>query len=406
MHIMEPMEIYAQRKARFDAARKFEDVDRVPNLSNFYTWKVFDCGVDLELATTELDEMRKVQIEFHERYDFDAYFDSFGNRNDFKLQNLVGGGNHRIDNETGSIYIEDHQLMEEDEYGEFMADPMKFMWEKAFRRYAPNLTINMYRAAMGEFLKWGGYSAEMPQYFMMTYGVLPFPPAVLPPFEQVLTTYRGIKGASLDIRKRPDEVQALCDMLYASVKSNIDKNATAADEAGARSVNNANTLGQASLGAFDALLTSLSVALMAHTILSPKQFERFYWKYLKDICDTLIDSDKSLFMYIEGSLAHLTDFFRDLPKGFAIMHLEQDDVREFRKILPNICLAGGMPTTLLGGKVPGGSTPKDCAEYAKALIEDMGNGFILSQDKMVSYKNDCRRDNLLAVCEYVRTYKQ
>ncbi len=395
------MELYAQRTARFDAARRFEDVDRVPNLSNIYTWKVFDCGVDLKLATTELDEMKKVQIEFHERYDFDAYFDNFGNRNDFKLQELAGGGFHRIDNEAGSIYIEDHSLMEADEYGEFLSDPMKFMWEKAFRRYSPDLTVGMYRAAMAEFLKWGAYSAEMPQLFMTRYGVLPFAPAVLPPFEQIMTIYRGIRGASQDIRKRPDEVGALCDMLYASVKSNIDKSATAADETGARSVNNANTVGQAALGAYDGLLTSLSIGMLSHIILSKKQFERFYWKYLKDICDTLIENGKSLFFYVEGSCAHLTDFFNDLPKGFAIMHLEQDDVREFRGKLPNICLAGGMPTSLLGGGTPG-----ECVEYAKRLIEDMGNGFILSQDKMVSYRNDCNRDNLLAVCNYVKTYRQ
>jgi hypothetical protein len=79
--------------------------------------------------------------------------------------------------------------------------------------------------------------------------------------------------------------------------------------------------------------------------------------------------------------------------------LEQDDIFEMRKKLPNVALAGGMKTSLLGY-----GTKEECVDYAKKLIDTLGEGFILSQDKMISFRNDIKRENLLAVHEFVRNY--
>lgn len=83
-----------------------------------------------------------------------------------------------------------------------------------------------------------------------------------------------------------------------------------------------------------------------------------------------------------------------------MIHLEQDDIFEFRKKLPNIGVAGGMPTTKLGGV-----SSEECVSYAKELIDTLGDGYVFCQNKMVSYRNDCTRENLLAVNEFVRNYK-
>ena len=40
-------------------------------------------------------------------------------------------------------------------------------------------------------------------------------------------------------------------------------------------------------------------------------------------------------------------------------------------------------------------------EEARKLIGDLGNGFIVSSDKMLSFQDDCKRENLLAVNEYI-----
>jgi hypothetical protein len=82
------------------------------------------------------------------------------------------------------------------------------------------------------------------------------------------------------------------------------------------------------------------------------------------------------------------------------MHLEQDDIFEVRKKLPNVALAGGMTTDLLGH-----STKEQCVNYARKLIDTLGDGFALSQNKMMSFRNDAKRENVIAVNEFARSYQ-
>ena len=91
--------------------------------------------------------------------------------------------------------------------------------------------------------------------------------------------------------------------------------------------------------------------------------------------------------------------FTEVKKGSAIMHLELDNLTEMRKLIPNMPLAGGMTTDLLGY-----STPEACVEKARTLINELGEGFLMSQNKMLSFKNDCKRENLLAVNNFIKEY--
>ena len=54
----------------------------------------------------------------------------------------------------------------------------------------------------------------------------------------------------------------------------------------------------------------------------------------------------------------------------------------------------------------GNGTPQECVDYAKKLIDELGDGYIFSENKMLSFKNDCKRENLLAVREFVRDYRR
>ena len=83
------------------------------------------------------------------------------------------------------------------------------------------------------------------------------------------------------------------------------------------------------------------------------------------------------------------------------MHPEQDDVFELRKELPNVAILGGMPVSLLGT-----GTKEQCLDRVKWLFEELGKegGFMLTQDKMVSFRNDANPENVKAVCKFVREY--
>ena len=81
--------------------------------------------------------------------------------------------------------------------------------------------------------------------------------------------------------------------------------------------------------------------------------------------------------------------------------MEQDDIFKARKRLPNCCMIGGMPVSILGK-----GTEQECIDYAKKLIDVIGadGGFILSQNKYVSSKVDCKPENLKAVSNFVTQY--
>jgi hypothetical protein len=63
---------------------------------------------------------------------------------------------------------------------------------------------------------------------------------------------------------------------------------------------------------------------------------------------------------------------------------------------------GGLTTELLAN-----ATPEECVAYTKRLCDELGRdgGFILSEGKMLSYRNDAKPENMLAVCQFVNDYR-
>ena len=51
--------------------------------------------------------------------------------------------------------------------------------------------------------------------------------------------------------------------------------------------------------------------------------------------------------------------------------------------------------------------PDECVAYTKRLCDELGRdgGFILSEGKMLSYRNDAKAENYKAVCDFVSSYR-
>ena len=105
-------------------------------------------------------------------------------------------------------------------------------------------------------------------------------------------------------------------------------------------------------------------------------------------------------IFMEGSISRLTEYFAGYPKGVLTFHLENDDPFEIREKLPNVAIMGGLTTELMAN-----GTPEEVTARARALCDGLGRdgGFILSEGKMVSYRNDARSENIKAVCDFVRS---
>ena len=360
--------------------------------SNSYTWSILDAGYRLNEAEFDYDKLEKVTRLHHERYGFDIYTD-VQNRNPVRVTALMGGGFTRVDDVTESVWCEDRCIMQDDEYMEFVEDPKKFYYTKLFRRYCkPDITIGELKVAVREFNLWAAGNVARNAMLVNEYGCLLyfriFPQC---PYEDIFQEYRGIKGAAMDLRRRKKELKALLDKkyeleTYPTMLGGLE--GTAGGYAGADT------------SVFEGYVAPITLAFLGHTAMNHKQFEELYWPYIKPTLDEVQKRGARVYIHMEGDGLRLADFFEDIPKGYILMHIEQDDPFEFRRRLPNIAIAGGMKTTLLGEK-----TQEECVAYAKKLIDEIGDGFVLDQDKMMSFRTDCKGENLKAVNDFARSYE-
>jgi hypothetical protein len=370
-----------ERTELFSNVFQFKKNKRVPLGSNFFTWRFLDAGYRLNEALYDYDIMEKINDEFYQRYQFDAYTD-LGAINPMRVTQALGGGFRNID-PTGEIIVtEDHHIMEREEYPDLMNNSLGFYWTKAFKRFCkPGITMGEIENAVKEFRAYVEFSSKMIHKYINQYGAMMFGMNTIPtPFEGLFNALRGIKEFSLDIRKCKTQLKETMDLMFTAASEPIINRAIAADYAG--------------------FVAPIMLGFLGYSILSVDQFGELYWPYIKKILDTAIKHKKPVWCYCEGAMLRYAEFFQDIPRGVLLMHLEQDDIFETRKKLPNIALAGGMPTDLLGH-----STKEQCVAYAKKLIDTLGDGFVLSQNKMMSYRNDAKRENLLAVNEFARTYQ-
>lgn len=379
---MEHTPVFQENLQRLKDCTQLKHIDRVPHFSNIYTWKILDSDLHPKLseAMEDYTMLDKMQCEFQERYHFDLHFDLL-NRNLLRPNAVLGGNHHMINDEAESINFFDHVLMEGDEYPEYAEHRWDVNWKMWNRKY-PDLTQGTMALGIIRNMENAAYISWMKKKFADVYGC-PHPHGpynIQAPFERFNKYYRGIKEATMDLRRKKTILKDTFDKIQEDEVMPSLRKALAQDTSD--------------------VVCDIMVALLSHSMLNMKQWEELYWPYLKEQMDLVLASGKTVLIYLENSLLRFAEYFQDYPKGFMTIVPELDDVRELRKALPNACIVGGLSSTLLGR-----GTPEECVDAAKRVIDDMGDGFMLSQDKMISFRNDCKRENLLAVCDYVQNFR-
>ncbi len=373
-----------ERKQILRDATNFKKTDRIPTTSNYWTWLILDAGYKLSEGLYDYDILYKAVTDFHKKYCFDLY-NYFGDRNPFRVADAAGGNSYEIDDESGLICLKDRCYMKEDEYPLLIENHYKFVWTVITRRSSKNLSGPGCEEAFFETVKemnlFNESNARIRDTYVHEYGVpVPAELSVRAPSEMLMNIYRGIKNFSVDLRRRYGEVKAACDVIAAT--AGLDAAVGALD----------GPCGEEA--AFDVWSTFL-----AHSILNQRQFEDLFWKYIKKILDKCVEKNKQFYIFCESEFLRFADYIKDVPKGTILFAPEVDNVFELRKALPNIAIAGGMTPELLGG-----GTKEQCIDYAKKLAEELGKdgGFVMGQTKMMTYRNDARSENILAVQEFCR----
>lgn len=373
---------YMERLTRMRNAIKFQHNDRIPTLSSANGWMAYDSGLRVRDAYYDYKVAREVVKQFVERYQFDSYIYTYTVHN-LAATKALGGGSYHLDPKTDALYATDHTYLYPEEYSEYAKDPIKYL-RKCFARKYPNMTTQKFANALQEFLnfsQWGMQCDKMMREELKTTQMNSMASSCMSPLELLNASLRGMKDVAIDMRRHKGALKEYLDATWEKMLLPGVQGVMAAPSN-------------------DDFVVDVYIAMLAHSFLNVRQFEELYWPYMKKVLDMAVENNKTVYIFCENSMMRFKEFFQDIPKGTVVMHLEDDDIRQVRKELPNLCLAGGMPLEHLGY-----GTPEQCVDDAKRLIDDMGDGYILSMTKNAAYKDDMKRENLLAVMEFCREYK-
>lgn len=390
MEKKESKALYAERVRLFRDAACFKKTARIPHLSAAVTWKVFDAGESLPKALTDYNVMEKCVRHFLDNYKVDAMLD-YGIRNQFAVMDAFESQGYYYYDEN-SVGIHDHAFCTAETLDEYISDPDRYIWEKVmpqkfgedWNRKDLSIWKKTWKAYM-EYTKFilhiGGIVKE--------YGIPSMAPnnpmkgSIQFGIEELEANILGIKQMSIALRRNPDKIQEFIDKWD---EEHIDPIVDKIMKSGKPDEKYC----------FDA-----SIMMLAQNIINPKQFERYYWPSLKKLLDAYESKGMNVRVFTEGSIIKYADYFKDYKKGTLSFHLEQDDPFEFRKVLPNVAIIGGMTTDMLGN-----ASPDECVAYTKRLCDELGSegGYIFSENKMLSFRNDSTSENMKAVCDFLNSY--
>ncbi len=203
-----------------------------------------------------------------------------------------------------------------------------------------------------------------------------------PPFESVSFT-RSLKETIADVYRRPDVLEATLDCILAeTVPMSIEtfQGLKKATQWGTR---------VAFLGATRA------------PFLSPPNFDRFFWKYIKSAVNQLLEAGITPMLHFDSSWDRYLERFLELPKAQVILELDgTTDIFKAKQILKgHMCLMGDVQASLL--KL---GTPEEVTAYVKKLIDVVGEdgGFILSTG--CDCPIDAKPENVKAMIDTGKSY--
>jgi uroporphyrinogen-III decarboxylase len=238
-------------------------------------------------------------------------------------------------------------------------------------------TVEKLQKAGREIRKWLSKTEEFNQ-ILLDYGIPQlFQGAAMPPFDVVSHSMRGMKGAMLDMYRRPDKLQEACEFL---LEKTLEKPMPKPNEFGNLRIFMTNTRG-------------------SDDFMSMQQFKAFYWPTFKKLVMTLIERGATPCIFFEGTFTSRLEFLLEFPKGKMLARFDRTDIFKAKEILKDhLCIEGNVPSFLLQtGSV------QEVKDYCKKLIDVVGKGggYILGPR---SSTDEVKPENLKAMIEFTKEY--
>ncbi|MBI2836392.1 MAG: hypothetical protein HYX85_01710 [Chloroflexi bacterium] len=402
-----PQQLYQEREKRLMDTVELKQADRVPVMLNLGHFPIKYAGLPISAQYYDPAALRQAFIKTLLDFEADAC-QPLNIRAGFATQ-ILGAKQYILptsDQPDLDIQFVDMDIMKENEYDLFIADPGDFMLRqylpRAFESLAPLSKLPLLQSLDAQAMTPASAhfsSPEVVQAFealskagreqaklahavegMLDIFGLPqtyYPGGVAyPPFDLFVSFLRGLRGTLLDMFKRPDK-------LLAAMEKVLERRLLTMEAVDPR---------KRRVGAGGNHFQS-------EEFLSRKQFETFPWPTWKKALMATIDRGLIPRAFMEGKNDDRIDFFLELPKGKAVIVFEKIDMPRAKEILGgHLCIGGGVPLALLWG-----GTPQEVDEYCRDLIKvcGKGGGFILAGSGGLS---DSKPANLKAMIDSAKKY--
>ncbi|HSW57982.1 MAG TPA: uroporphyrinogen decarboxylase family protein [Dehalococcoidales bacterium] len=201
--------------------------------------------------------------------------------------------------------------------------------------------------------------------------------AGLVPFDTLSDSFRGMRGAMLDMYRQPDKLLAAINKL-----SDMQiKTIAAAPQATAFTT------------------TFIPLHRGSDGFMSLKQFEIFYFPYLKRLVEALVAKGYTPHIFFEGDYTQRLEYLRQLPKGKVWALFDRPDMKKAKEVLNgHMCISGNMPSSILQT-----GTVDDVKKACKWLIDVVGKdgGYIMAPGSSV---DEAKPENMKAMVEFTKEY--
>ncbi|MDW8022794.1 MAG: uroporphyrinogen decarboxylase family protein [Nitrososphaerota archaeon] len=304
-----------------------------------------------------------------------------GRMHDILQDTYTGWPGRELPANSGSYQFIGGEFLKQDEYDEFIEDPVRFAAEKVVPRAHKALRKPGSAKAMAALVEAALEGRRYSLFLERLAGEIAkfgyaFNPSTLTlvPLDFIGDYLRTIPGVLIDLWKTPDKVKMACDAMMKVQYSQLSER----------------------FGS----LRRVGIPLHLNEYLSPRLYGEFYWPYLKKIIVDFNSIGIKCGVAFEGRHdAHLERIL-ELPKAWGTAMFEKTDVRKAKKILAgHTCISGGIPPTLLMQ-----ATPEKVEEYVRDLLKEVmpGGGFILASSTAIPAETPV--ENIRAVMKAVEKY--
>ena len=144
------------------------------------------------------------------------------------------------------------------------------------------------------------------------------------------------------------------------------------------------------------------IAMMLHKgfdgFLGIRQYEEFYYPYLKAIVEEILRCGGTPYVYTEGKYDSRLEILMDLPKG-TVVHIEEADMKRVKETVgKEHCITGGFKLNIIRNK----TVPEIKDEVKRFLdVAAMDGGYMFDIDYTL---DDLKDENVHAVFDAVREY--